>query len=462
MKSAPDSPVEADDDLGVAAKATFATGDVSVNLALSSLSLVYLFFLTDVAGLRPALAGAVVWIARIVDGVTDPTMGRITDHTRSRWGRRRPFLLAGALPFGLFFGLLWTTPFEGQAAMFWWYALVYVGVSLASTVMTVPYMALIPEMARGYDARTSLNTYRTAGSMIGVIMAAGLQPVAQALGGGPTGWASAGALAALLAVLPWWPVFAVSRERQISTEPEPVSLARDLIDLFRHVHYRRLSALYICSRIALDVAGASLVYFLSDVIGRPGDFFPAILSLMVSSMVSLPVWLFLARNREKHDIFVVGTSWWVFWLGVIFFAEPEWPRWTLFAITGAVGVGYAVADLMPWAMVGDVIDEDELSTGQRREGLYNGAFTFIRKLGGATAIGLAGVLLDVSGYQGDSLDQPEAARLAIRFLMGGVPGLFLVAAIALAWRYPLGRLRHDQILEEIRGRENPDGRGPMD
>jgi GPH family glycoside/pentoside/hexuronide:cation symporter len=161
----------------------------------------------------------------------------------------------------------------------------------------------------------------------------------------------------------------------------------------------------------------------------------------------------LARSREKHNVFIVGTLWWVAWLAVIFFATPEWPRWTLFAITAAVGVGYAVADLMPWAMVGEVIDEDELRTGQRREGLYNGAFTFLRKLGGASAIGLAGLLLDVSGYVPRGEVQPGSALMAIRVLMGVVPSLFLLLAIGLAWRYPLDRARHDEILETIRGRE---------
>jgi sugar (glycoside-pentoside-hexuronide) transporter len=451
--SDPPSPADAERGLSALAKTVFATGDHAINVGLSSLSLVYLLFLTDVAGLRPALAGAVVWIARIVDGVTDPAMGRISDHTRTRLGRRRPYFLLGALPYGLFFALLWTTPFSGQAPMFVYYAGIYMALSLAATVLSVPYMALIPEMARGYDERTSLNIYRTAGSLAGVVVAASLEPVAAAMGGDARAWALAGLGLGFWIVLPWWPVFAVSWERAIVHEPAPVSLWKDLRDLFAHDHYRRLSALYIASRIALDVAGAALVYFMTYAVGRREDFAPAILTLMASAAASLPLWMTLARSREKHNVFIVGTLWWVAWLAVIFFATPEWPRWTLFAITAAVGVGYAVADLMPWAMVGEVIDEDELRTGQRREGLYNGAFTFLRKLGGASAIGLAGLLLDVSGYVPRGEVQPGSALMAIRVLMGVVPSLFLLLAIGLAWRYPLDRARHDEILETIRGRE---------
>jgi sugar (glycoside-pentoside-hexuronide) transporter len=441
------------DHLSPITKAVYATGDHSLNVGLSSLSLVYLLFLTDVAGLRPALAGAVVWIARIVDGLTDPTMGRISDRTHSRLGRRRPYFLAGGLPYGLCFGLLWLTPFSDQIGMFVYYSLVYMALSVASTVLSVPYMALIPEMARGYDERTSLNTYRSAAAIGGVVVAASLEPAAQALGGDARAWTAAGAALAVWVVLPWIPVFAVSRERPLRVRAAPVSLWRDLRDLFGHDHYRRLSALYIASRIALDVAGAALVYFMTYVVGRRADFAPAILTLMLSAAASLPLWMAIARHREKHNIFILGTLWWVAWLGVIFFATPAWPRWSLFAITAAVGVGYAVADLMPWAMVGEVIDEDELRTGQRREGLYNGAFTFLRKLGGASAIGLAGLLLDVSGYVPRGDTQPESALIAIRVLTGVVPSLFLLIAIALAWRYPLDRAHHDSILEAIRRRE---------
>ncbi|MGH0037219.1 MAG: MFS transporter [Myxococcota bacterium] len=441
------------DPLSPLAKAIYASGDHAVNVGLSSLSLVYLLFLTDVAGLRPALAGAVVWCARIIDGITDPAMGRISDRTRWRLGRRRPYFLLGALPYGLFFAMLWLTPFSGQTPMFVYYALTYMALSVASTVLSVPYMALIPEMARGYDERTSLNTFRSAGAIAGVVVAASLEPLAASMGGGPRAWASAGGALAVWVMVPWIPVFLASRERAVTHREESGSMWRDLRDLLGHDHYRRLSALYIASRIALDVAGAALVYFMTYVIGRREDFAPAILVLMLSAAASLPMWMALARRREKHDIFIVGTLWWVGWLAVIFFATPDWPRWTLFAITAAVGVGYAAADLMPWAMVGEVIDEDELHTGRRREGLYNGAFTFLRKLGGASAIGLSGLLLDVSGYVPQGEIQPESAVFAIRFLMGVVPSLFLAAAIALAWRYPLDRARHDEIADSIRSRD---------
>ncbi|MFP6640582.1 MAG: MFS transporter, partial [Myxococcota bacterium] len=135
-------------------KLAYATGDHSVNICLSSLSLVYFTFLVTVAGLDPWRAGIIAWIARLVDAISDPLMGQLSDRTRWEIGRRRPFFLLGMIPLGLFFSLIWSTPFTSQGAMFLWYLGVYIGVSLSMTVVSVPYLALIPEMATDYDERT--------------------------------------------------------------------------------------------------------------------------------------------------------------------------------------------------------------------------------------------------------------------------------------------------------------------
>nr|MCS5636823.1 MFS transporter [Myxococcota bacterium] len=154
-------------------KAVFGLGDHSVNIALSCLSLVYFTFLVTVVGLDPWRAGLIAWLARLVDAVSDPLMGRLSDSTRWKIGRRRPFFLIGMVPLGLFFALIWTTPFTEQNEMFVFYLLVYIGLALSMTVVSIPYMALIPEMATDYDERTSLNSYRSAAAIMGTMVAAG-------------------------------------------------------------------------------------------------------------------------------------------------------------------------------------------------------------------------------------------------------------------------------------------------
>jgi GPH family glycoside/pentoside/hexuronide:cation symporter len=435
--------------ISIGTKAVFALGDHTVSLALSALALVFLIFLAEVAGLRPALAGLVVWTARIFDAITDPLMGRISDGTRWRRGRRRPYFLIGAVPFGIFFALLWTTPFQGQTAMFLYYTSVYVALSLAMTIISVPYMALIPEMTRSYDERTSLNTFRSGAAVIGTLIAAGLPALVTTLGGGAPGYALASSLLAVWLVLPWAAVYAASWERPEHERARSQESFRDsLKSLLRHRTYLRLCALYVPARIAVDIAGLSFAFFFTYWLGRRADFGPTLFALLGVVVLSLPVWLRIARRIDKHLIFVIGASWWVLLLVFLFFVTPEWPRWLVFVSAGLAGIGYAVADLMPWSMVGEVIDEDELTTGLRREGVYNGFFTFLRKLGGAFAFLISGLLLEASGFD-PSAEQPESALMAIRALTSLVPAFFLCVAIAVAIRYPLSRKRHDEILVQL-------------
>jgi sugar (glycoside-pentoside-hexuronide) transporter len=436
-------------------KAVFALGDHTVNIVLSAASLLYLFFLTNVAGMRPALAAAVVWVARAVDAFTDPTMGRISDLTRIRGERRRPYFLLGALPFGIFFALMWQVPESmGQTGLFVYYATVYVGVSLSMTCVSVPYLALIPEMATGYDERTSLNTYRGAAAVLGTLAAVVMKLVVERMGGTPGAWEIVAVGMAVWLVLPWIFVFAVSFERPGYQRESQIGFREGARILARHRNYRVLTGFYILARIAVDLIGAMFIYYFAVWLRREEDFVPTMGTFLVLVVACLPVWRKIAEHRDKKDIFIVGCAWWLVVQLVIVVGSPEWPRWTMVAIASLAAIGYAVADLMPWAMLGDVVDEDEVATGERREGMYVGFFMFIRKLGGATAVAAIGVALDLVGYDGKlpAADQPDAAVTAVRILTGLVPAIFLALAIKVAMGYSLTRDAHQQILDAIKAR----------
>ena len=129
-----------------------------------------------------------------------------------------------------------------------------------------------------------------------------------------------------------------------------------------------------------------LLFYFAYSIGREADFAPTLALFLTIVVLSLPVWLAAAKKRDKRTLFIAGAAWWAVIQVVLFFGDSSWPRWILFAVPSLAAVGYAVAEMMPWSMLGDVIDEDELETGERREGMYVGFFTFLRKIGGATAV----------------------------------------------------------------------------
>jgi sugar (glycoside-pentoside-hexuronide) transporter len=442
-------------ELGPFRKSVYASGDTTISLSLAALSLIYAsYFLTQVAELRPALAGLVPLIGRAIDAFADPLMGRLSDRTKWKAGRRRPYFLLGALPYGLTFALMWVdVPWQDTTARFAYYALVYLAHALSMTLLTVPYLAILPEMALDYDARTSLNTYRTFGALLGIFGAVAVRPIAGALGGGSEGFAAAGALLGVLLALPWLAVHRVTFERpEYRTREAELGFVEGFRALLAHRTFHQLTFVYIMGRIAMDLAGALLILYCTFWLGRSRDFEPMMALFLVAVMAALPFWLRLARGRDKAQIFVMGSLFWaVTGLGFVL-VEPDWPRWLLFLWLPVVALGYAVVDLMPWSMLGEVIDEDDVRTGERREGLYNGFFTFLRKLGGAVGVALVMAMLDVLGFEPGREQQSESARQAIRWMTGAAPACFLLVGVWLARGYPLTRERHRAILRELAGR----------
>ena len=441
--------------LSAGSKAVYALGDHTVNLVLAATSLLYFKFLMEYGGLDPFLAGLVVWIARIVDAFTDPGMGRLSDTTRWRSGRRRPYFLIGALPLGVFFALMWlSVPFESELMRFSYYATIYVCVSLAMTCVSVPYLALLPEMASDYDERTSLNTYRSAAAVMGTMAAVAMKPIADGLGGDSEAWWQTAAMVAVWLVIPWLGVHAVSFERPGYQGSTPVSFREAVRAMAFHRAYRILASAYLLARIAVDLVGAMFLLYFAYWIGREEDFAPTLGLFLGVVILSLPVWLAVARSRDKRSIFIVGMAWWSAIQLLLFWGDSDWPRWAMFTVPALAAVGYAVAELMPWAMLGDVIDEDELATGERREGMYVGFFTFLRKIGGATGVLLLGLVLQLVGFDRNAprMDQTGLALTTIRVLTSLAPMVLLLLAVIVATRYPLTREVHTRILERLRSR----------
>ncbi|MBK6432327.1 MFS transporter [Candidatus Amarolinea dominans] len=147
-------------------KIIYGAGDSGFSLTSTALALLYLDFLVSVVGLDPRLAGISIGLGRIWDAFNDLVIGTLSDRTRSRWGRRRPYLLFGALPFGVAFILMWVVPaMPSQTALLIYYTAMYILFDTFFTLVNVPYIALTPELAPGYDERTSLHSYRMAFSI---------------------------------------------------------------------------------------------------------------------------------------------------------------------------------------------------------------------------------------------------------------------------------------------------------
>jgi len=158
--------------LSRAAKIIYGAGDLGFSLTSTIVGAYFLFFLTDVVQIKPAVAGIAILIGKTRDYINDPLIGHLSDCTRSRWGHRRPFLLFGAIPFALAFIMMWyTPPFTSTTALTVYYAVAYDVFDAAATFVYMPYFALTPELTEDYDERTSLTSYRMFFSIFGSLLA---------------------------------------------------------------------------------------------------------------------------------------------------------------------------------------------------------------------------------------------------------------------------------------------------
>jgi Na+/melibiose symporter-like transporter len=159
----------------------------------------------------------------------------------------------------------------------------------------------------------------------------------------------------------------------------------------------------------------------------------------------------ISHHVDNRTIFPLGAVSWVGSQIFLLAATPEWPALWIYVGAAIGGVGYAAADMIPWSMLGEVVDEDELRCGERREGLYFGLFTFLRKLGGAIAVAIGLFVLDLSGFVANQ-EQSQTTLTTIRVLTAVVPAVFVVLGAWVARHYPLTRARHTEILDALAAR----------
>jgi len=432
-------------------KVGFAIGDFGPSTGPGTIiPFFFLFFLTDVVRLNPSLAGLTLLVAKIWDAVNDPIFGVLTDRTRTRWGRRRVYLLFAAIPFGLTFFLLWVTPpWRDQIILCLHFILLYILFDTAYTAVGVPYNALIPELTQDYDERTSLVGYVMVVSIGGGLLGAILpMEIVNLFPDKQTGYAAMGAIMGVAFALPLFATFAVSRERsEFQARP-----ALPPLESLRYVVRNRalwfVMGLDILSWLAVDILSAVFIYYLKYWIGMPESDAGLVLGMVLfSALLFLPFFVWLSRRIEKKWAFVWGMCTWAL-IQLSILLIPQGAVTVVWVLAFLAGIGVSTAHVMPSSMRPDVLEVDELASGRRQEGIYSGVAVFLRKLSTSLALFGIGVVLDWAGYVPEGL-QPESALWAIRVIMSPVPAALLISAIVIAVFYPITRERHRAMLEEL-------------
>jgi len=433
----------------------YGSGDTGFSLTTTIIGAYFAIFLTDVVGISPGVAAAAIFIGRSWDYVNDPLIGHISDRTRTRWGRRRPFLLFGALPFALAFAMLWwRPPWEKELALAVYYAVAYVVFDASATFVYMPYYALTPELTLDYDERTALTSYRMFFSILASLVAftIPLTIVGTFAPENATRVLAMGLIFGLASALPLLLTFFGTRERQVYMEQERPTLIQSLRAAMKNRPFVFGMAVFLLTWVSVDVIQSTLLYFIKYIAQREAESDLIMAAIFVTAIFALPFWEWASRRWSKRWAYVAGIAFWAVVQLVLITVSASTGITFVLLLCVLAGIGVAAAHVLPWAMIPDAIEWGEWQTGERHEGMFYSLVTLMKKVASSIAIPLALLLLEVTGYVPNSARQPANALLGIRIVVGPIPAVLLCAGILFAILYPLSRERYVQVVQELESR----------
>jgi oligogalacturonide transporter len=448
-----------DERLSLWQKIGYGLGDFFGGGSGTLIGFFYLYFLTDVVRLDPRLAGVVILISKVYDSITDPFEGILADRTRTRLGRRRPYLLAG-IPFVFisFFLLFYpyNAPDETQR-----FILVIASYLLFSTVVSIVmlnYNALHSELTLDYNERTSLSSVRIFFSTVSSILCALLPlEIVKAFADVRQGYIVMGLAFGALFALPFIATVASVRERPEFQKPPAPFEWRTFFAPFRVRAFVYSLGMYLMAFVAIDTVSSVLVYYMKYYLQRGNEANFVSGALLVAQVVILPFYTWLSKRIGKSRSFMVGAFLWMAAMLFSLLMGPQNPTWMIYVFAVVVGFATGGVVVMMYAIFPDIPDVDELASGQRREAMFSALVTFLRKMSSALAIFIVSQAIGLMGYVPPLQEvvegatrlveqaQPEGFLLALRIIFAVVPPVLLFFALIFSARYPLTPDRHERL-----------------
>jgi GPH family glycoside/pentoside/hexuronide:cation symporter len=431
----------------------YGSGDLGFSLTNTILSVYFALFLTDVVGVKPYIAAIAIFIGSTWDYVNDPIVGYISDRTRSRWGRRRPFLLFGALPFAATFLLLWwKPPFASPLALGIYYSLVFALYDTAATFVYMPYFALTPELSDDYDERTGLTSTRMFFSILGSLIAFTL-PLWVVDGFHPEHANRVllmGGIFGLASALPLLLVFLQTQERpEFMNKEQTLGLKESIRITWQNRPFIFGLVMFLFNGVTMSIIQVILLYYVKYVVEREAQSDAIMATIFVVAMLTLPLWVWISRRLNKRWAYISGVSFLAVILIILSLLTPETSFIFIIGLCVLAGIGVSAMHVMPWAILPDAIEFGEWKTGERQEGMYYSLITLAQKVASSIAVPGALLILEATGYIPNSITQPASAISGIRLVAGLVPAFTLSMGILFTLLYPLGRENFKQITQEL-------------
>jgi len=444
-------------------KAGYGTAEWGMSSAEVVLQIYLLLFYTQYVGLSAEWTGYALALAVLWDGITDPIMGFVSDRTRTRYGKRAPWIAAGAVGLAAAFVALFHPPaMETDGEKFLYLLLTYMAVNTGMTLISVPHAALGGELSEDRNERNEIFGWRMLGKYGGFLLAVVLLGIATG-GGGPgedsglqgAGFASIGIAIAVIgsAALSLYSVKGLDTPGHMTPEHGRGlwagirAFVRANFDALRNPVFAPLLAAFAIAQAGRTVnASLALQYYTLFLdLTEPQVLLGILVPFVLFASPSIIVWVLLARRFGKKR----PAFWGALLLGLFtVFTYPLLPAGVLWApIVFSAGIGgFLVSSIILFdSLVADIADYDELRSGQHREGLYFGVWTLATKVARAVGLATTGQMLAMIGYQEGAAEQAPEVAWRLSMLFGPLVGVFFMAAAAVFMLMPLTDAKHKQV-----------------
>ncbi|MBU2513461.1 glycoside-pentoside-hexuronide (GPH):cation symporter [bacterium] len=437
--------------LRLSTKIYYLFGDIGVSTCLSAIAFFMLFFFTDVAHLDPALVGTVLLIGKLWDAVNDPLFGWISDRTQSRFGKRRVYLLFGTIPLGLSFVLLWMIPTgaSNALAIVWLLGTFFLFYSFI-TIVSVSYYAMTPELTRDYDERTSLTTFRMIGGSAGYMAGAALPPlIAGLFVTEQIGWRVMGLCLGVFTVLCLFiTAFGVRIDENMESPPSTMPPIKSILSCFKNRPYNYILIQGAITGMSFMLIMSYMSFYLTYQLDMR-DQIPLIMALYIGTIaLFLFFWKWLADRWAKGPTYALGLFIAFGTLALSFFL-PQGRSNLIYVILLISAFGMSAQWVLPWSILPDVVEYDELMTGERREGMYYGLRGLLGKISDAVGIFVGGWVLKLFAFVPETAQTPETL-FGIRLFFGPIPALLIFISLPLLIWFPINRQIHAETLEKLK------------
>lgn len=412
--------------LSIFEKIGFGAGDMAVNVVISSMMLIIAFFYTDIYGLKPQDMALLFLLVRLIDAVTDPLMGTITDRYTTRWGRYRPYFLFLAVPFGLSVFLTFSTPdLDYNGKLLWAYS-TYIFVTLMFTAVTIPYISIIGVLTEDPKERLSANGYRLFFAKIAAFLVTIVVPMLADTWGEDQlaqGYQAAMGLMAILATGLFIFCFFATEER-VQYEPDRTPLLTQARNLLHNDQWLILTGVCLVGTIGYVVRGSVAAYYAKYYLGGNAQTLSLFLATgVLAAILAMVASTWITKRYCKVKLFsrsqlLVGA------LSVLMFFTVN-PGDLALAFVLYFVLSFVVDLHAPvfWSAIAEAVDYGEMKTGKRASGLAFGGISFFQKAGMGIAGAMVGWLLAFFDYVPDQ-PQSDFSLMGIALMLTVIPGFF--------------------------------------